>query len=80
MYPTGEIKKLLYQDLTYKIRKIVFAIRNNYGPGHKEIICQRLFRENLKREAISFDKKKELSLLRRRKINRNISTRFCNRE
>ncbi len=60
MYPTGEIKKLLYQDLTYKIRKIVFAIRNNYGPGHKEIICQRLFRENLKREAISFEQEKRI--------------------
>lgn len=60
MYPTGEIKKLLYQDLTYKIRKIVFAIRNNYGPGHKEIIYQRLFRENLKREAISFEQEKRI--------------------
>jgi GxxExxY protein len=60
MCPTSEIKKLLYQDLTYKIRKIVFAIRNNYGPGHKEIIYQRIFRENLKKDAINFEQEKRI--------------------
>jgi len=60
MYPTKKINSLLYSDLTYKIRKIVFAIRDNYGPGHKEIIYQRLFREYLNKEAIDFEQEKRI--------------------
>lgn len=60
MRPTVKIKKLLYQDLTYKIRKIIFTIRNTYGPGHKEVIYQRLFGQSLKKEAIAFEQEKRI--------------------
>jgi len=60
MCPTTGINKLLYSDLSYKIIKIAFSIRNTYGPGHKETIYQRLFRENLKKDGINFEKEKRI--------------------
>lgn len=38
---------LLYEDLTYQIRGILFSIRREYGPGQKEIIYHRLLLEKL---------------------------------
>ena len=60
MCPTKKINKLLYSDLTYKIRRIVFDIRNTYGPGHKEIIYQRLLSDYLEKESFNFEKEKKI--------------------
>lgn len=42
--------ELLYKDLTYKIRRAVFSVRNFYGPGQKE----RIYHEALKDELHNF--------------------------
>ena len=60
MCPTSGINKLLYSDLTYKIRRIVFDIRNTYGPGHKEIIYHRLLCDYLEKESLNFEKEKKI--------------------
>lgn len=60
MRPTNGSNKLLYSELTYKIRRIAFDIRNTYGPGHKEVIYQRLLRDYLERAGICFESEKKL--------------------
>lgn len=60
MSPTEKINKLLYSDLTYKIRRIAFDIRNTYGPGHKEIIYHRLLEESFKKNNINFEREKRI--------------------
>ncbi len=37
----------LYKELSYKLVGIFFKIRNEYGPGHKEVIYQNLLEEAL---------------------------------
>jgi hypothetical protein len=39
---------LLYPDLSYNIRGLMFEIRKQYGPGQKEIIYQKIIEEKLK--------------------------------
>jgi len=54
------MNNLLHQDLSYLIRGIIFEIRNNYGPGQKEIIYQNLFKELLKQKTSNMKKKNPL--------------------
>jgi len=56
------MNNLLHQDLSYLIRGIIFEIRNNYGPGQKEIIYQNLFKELLKQKNIKYEKEKSISI------------------
>ncbi|MBI2436891.1 MAG: GxxExxY protein, partial [Candidatus Magasanikbacteria bacterium] len=54
----AEGKKLLYEDLTYKIRKCLFAVRKNIGLGHKENIYGNALEIEFKKEGLAFEKEK----------------------
>lgn len=60
---TDNTDKLLYADLTYKIRGAIFSVYNKLGFGHKEIIYQKAL-------AMDFDK---LSLKHKREPKLNIN-------
>jgi hypothetical protein len=50
--------KLLYRELSYKLRGLFFQIRNSYGPGQKENVYQNLLVDALKENNINFEKEK----------------------
>ena len=54
------MKDLLYKDVSFLIRGLIFEIRNNYGPGQKESIYKNLFEESLKQENIGYEKEKSI--------------------
>ena len=54
--------KLLYGDLSYKLRGLFFQIRNTYGPGQKETIYQNLLADALRENKISFEKEKSINI------------------
>ncbi len=47
-------KGLLYEDLTYKIRGIIFDVRKKLGLGHKELVYHNAIEIELKKQNISF--------------------------
>lgn len=53
-------KKLIYADLTYKIRACIFAVYNELGHGHKEQVYQKALAKELEEENIPF--KREVNL------------------
>jgi GxxExxY protein len=53
---------LLYKDLSYKIRGAAIEVRKNYGPGHKEVLYQRAFAEELGFRKISYQKEKAIRI------------------
>ncbi len=55
--------KLLYKDLTYQIRNIIFNVRKNIGLGHKEIIYQKAIENDLLKSNINFDKEKIINIV-----------------
>ncbi|MBP9752089.1 MAG: GxxExxY protein [Candidatus Moranbacteria bacterium] len=55
-------KELLFEDLTYKIREAVFAVKKQLGLGHKESIYQKALAEELKKEGLSFNKEKSIDI------------------
>lgn len=46
--------KLLYEDLTFKIRKAAFSLYNSLGFGHKEQVYQKAFAKELNELKIKF--------------------------
>jgi len=54
--------KLLYKDLTYKIRGAIFNVKKQLGLGHKENIYQKALEEELKKIKISFEKEKTINI------------------
>lgn len=57
---TNAEDKLLYEDLSYKIRKALFEIRKELGLGHKEIIYQNSLAEKFKNMNVNFDREKQI--------------------
>lgn len=55
-------RKLLYQDITYKIRNIIFTVRKNIGLGHKEVIYQKAIKEELYKNNIAFEAEKIINI------------------
>lgn len=51
---------LLHKDLSYQIRGCAIEVRKNYGPGHKEIVYQNAYQEELDERKISYER--ELSI------------------
>lgn len=49
---------LLYKDLTYRIRDVLFTVKKELGPGHKEIIYQKALEEEFTNKKLKFDKEK----------------------
>jgi len=62
-----EESNLLYKDLSYIIRGILFDVKKNLGLGHKEQIYQRAFEEELKKRNINFNKEKQISIFYNKK-------------
>lgn len=54
--------KLLYGDLTYKIRGCIFNVYNELGYGHKENVYQKALSEEFKESGISYNKEKGVSV------------------
>jgi len=54
--------KLLYKDLTYKVRGAIFNVKKQLGLGHKEKIYQKALEEEFKKTKISFEKEKSINV------------------
>ena len=54
---------LLFPDLSYNIRGLMFEIRKQYGPGQKEIIYQKIIEEKLKLKKILFEREKKINVV-----------------
>jgi len=55
--------KLLYEDITYKIRGAIFDIKRQLGLGHKEIIYQNALEEEFNKKGILFEREKPLDIM-----------------
>lgn len=53
---------LLYKDLSYGIRGAAIEVRKNYGLGHKELLYQRAFAEELSLRGISYEREKSIKI------------------
>ena len=53
---------LLFKDLSYKIQGIFMDVRNNFGPGHKEIIYQNALEEEFIAKDIKFEREKNIKI------------------
>lgn len=53
--------KFLHKELSYKILGIIFEIRKQYGPGHKEKVYHNLIKEKLALNKINFEAEKRIS-------------------
>lgn len=54
--------KLLYPRRSYDIQGCVFGIRNQYGPGHKEVVYQRLLKEKLEKTGLKVEREKKINV------------------
>jgi len=55
-------KKLIYADLTYKVRGAVFVVYNELGFGHKEQVYQKALASEFDHEKIPYKREKSLSV------------------
>ena len=53
---------LLHKELSYDIRGAAIEIKKNYGPGHKEILYQRAFAEELGLRGINYEREKPIKI------------------
>jgi len=53
---------LLYKELSYAIRGAAIEVRKNYGLGHKEVLYQRAFAEELNLRKIKFEREKQVKI------------------
>ncbi len=60
--PIKTDEKLLYKDLSYEIRGVIFTVANTLGLGHKEIIYQKSLEEEFKKKRIPFSKEKQIPI------------------
>lgn len=58
---------LLYKDLTYMIRQVIFDVKKELGLGHKEVIYQKAIEEELKQRNISFSREKQIPIIYNKK-------------
>src|SRR3990167_7211378 len=55
--------EFLYENISYKIRKCLFAIKKELGLGHKEIIYQKALAEKFINERIKFEQEKTIPIM-----------------
>jgi GxxExxY protein len=55
--------KLLYEELTYKMRGAIFDIKKQLGLGHKEIVYQNALEEEFKKRNIVFEREKSIGVV-----------------
>lgn len=53
----------LYADLTYQIRGCIFAVANNLGTGHKEIIYQKALAKEFEKIGLKYEREKRLAVV-----------------
>lgn len=53
-------EKLLYEDLTYKIRGAIFEVRKKLGLGHKEQVYHNALEIELEKISLAFESKKNI--------------------
>ena len=53
---------LLYKELSYQIRGAAIEVGKNYGSGHKEILYQRAFAEELNLRGINYEREKPIKI------------------
>ena len=53
---------LLYKDLSYKIRGAAIEVKKNYGLGHKEVLYQRAFAEELDLQKIQYERERPVKI------------------
>jgi GxxExxY protein len=53
---------LLYKELSYKIRGAAIEVKKNYGLGHKEVLYQRAFAEELALRKICYETEKAIKI------------------
>ena len=57
------MKKLIYADITYKIRGAVFSVYNGLGYGHKEQVYQKALAKEFEIENIDYKQEESLTVL-----------------
>jgi len=53
---------LLYKNLSYTIRGAAIEVKKNYGLGHKEVLYQRAFAEELALRKIHYEREKPVKI------------------
>jgi GxxExxY protein len=53
---------LLYEELSYQIRGAAIEIKKDYGSGHKEVLYQRAFAEELSLRKIKYEREKPIKI------------------
>jgi GxxExxY protein len=53
---------LLYEELSYQIRGAAIEVKKNYGSGHKEVLYQRAFAEELDLRKIKYSREKPMKI------------------
>ena len=48
------VENLLHKDLSYQIHGAAIEVRKDFGPGHKEVLYQNAFAQELRRRNIAF--------------------------
>lgn len=56
-------RHFLYKDLSYKIIGAIYAVRNTYGSGQKELVYQNAFAEELEKQNIPFKREVSIKIL-----------------
>lgn len=54
--------KLLYPDITYKVRGCIFNVYNTLGYGHKEHVYQKALEKEFKDSKVPFKKEQNLNV------------------
>lgn len=54
--------ELLYKDLSYQIRGAAIEVRKTYGTGHKELLYQRAFAEELDLRKIKYERERPVKI------------------
>ncbi|OGM86976.1 hypothetical protein A2614_01695 [Candidatus Woesebacteria bacterium RIFOXYD1_FULL_40_21] len=55
--------KLLYTDLTYRIRGVFFTVYNNLGFGHKEIVYQKVLAKEFDKVGVKYKREPRLKIV-----------------
>ncbi|OHB57777.1 MAG: hypothetical protein A2173_00110 [Planctomycetes bacterium RBG_13_44_8b] len=53
---------LLHKELSYQIRGAAIEVKKNYGPGHKEVLYQRAFAEELNLRGMNYEREKPIKI------------------
>ena len=59
---TKDENKLLYEEITYKIRGAIFNVKKQLGLGHKEVIYQKALEKEFEKIGLSFEKEKSIEI------------------